>query len=293
MSAVQRSRGELPSHSYRPPRAGLTRWPEPIDETALSFSADLPDPLYATDDRDPARRADPDPVQTENGRPRSRASIESARHIVLRRLGPALKHDMVVNLQAISMLAEMMNARLEKSGANAADLQVNIAKLNRLARDAVTTCLRVSSWIDPGEDDTVTLHHGVQECVALMSGSLNFRGFTLINEVPQTEFEVCRGALRTLLAGSLLTLADTVPATGDLQIRSQVSSQETVVTISWVQTDGEAPKPPLDPAAPRVDWSELQALADAEGAELFRTGHQVTMRLPRAVPSSPLRMAPM
>ncbi|MBC5765150.1 hypothetical protein [Ramlibacter albus] len=254
----------------------------------------MPDPLYATSDTHgtAATAASPEAGAAPQPR-RSRACIEAARHVVLRRLAPALKHDMVVNLQAVSMMAEMLNARLEKGAGNNANLQANIAKLNRLARDAVATCLRVSSWIDPGEDDTVTLHTGVQECVQLMAGGLNFRGFLLVNEVPPTEFEVCRGAVRTLLAGSLIALADAVPSGGELQIRSQTSAQQAVLTLSFVPSSDDEQKPPLDPSAPRIDWNEMQALAAAEEVELFRTATQVTIRLPRAVPSSPLRMAPM
>src|SRR3954469_17635163 len=45
---------------------------------------------------------------------RPRTSAEAARYGVLRRLAPALKHDMVVNLQAVAMMAEVMGAKLEK-----------------------------------------------------------------------------------------------------------------------------------------------------------------------------------
>lgn len=292
MPAVQRNGGPVPSHSYRPPRADLTRWPESDDHTRLSFSTEVPDPLYAIDNPSVAPMRAPDPLPASTVR-RPRAQIESARHVVLRRLAPALKHDMVVNLQAVSMMAEMLNARLERTGPQAADLQASVAKLNRLARDAVVTCLRVSSWIEPGEDDTVVLQAGVLECVDLMSGSLNFRGFRLLSEVPPTEFEVCRGALRTLLAGSLITLADTAGSPAELQVRSQVSAHQAVVTISCVPEGADAPKPLVDPTGPRIEWNDLVALAEAESGELLRTGDQVTIRLPRAVPASPLRMAPM
>jgi hypothetical protein len=282
---------ELPSFSYRPLRASLTRWPEPGHDTALNFRADLPDPLYAANDLDAAQAA-PTPVPPPEAQPRRRASVEAARHTVLRRLAPALKHDMVVNLQAVSMMAEMLGARLERGGPESADLQANIAKLNRLAREAVTTCLKVSSWIDPGEDDTVALHEGVQECVSLMAGGLNFRGFALVSEVPTSEFEVSRGGLRTLLAASLITLADTAPAAGELQVRAELSGTHALLTVTCVPEGDEAQRPPVDPAAPRIDWNDVQALAASEQVELFRTGNQVTMRLPRAVASSPLRMAP-
>jgi hypothetical protein len=43
---------------------------------------------------------------------------------------------------------------------------------------------------------------------------------------------------------------------------------------------------------PVVDWAEVQALAAAEDAELVRRSGTVQMRLPRAVVTSPLQMAP-
>src|SRR5436190_16770491 len=106
------------------------------------------------------------------------AGAEAARYGLLRRLGPVLKHDMVVNLQAISMMAEVLNARLERgTGTPApADLQANIAKINRLARDAVAGCLKVAAWIEPGEDQGVRLREGVDECLALLASNFTFRG---------------------------------------------------------------------------------------------------------------------
>jgi len=81
---------------------------------------------------------------------RSRAGAEAARYGVLRRLAPALKHDMVVNLQAISMMAEVLNAKLERGSPAPAEFHASIAKLNRLAREAVANCLKVASWLEPG-----------------------------------------------------------------------------------------------------------------------------------------------
>ena len=284
---------ELPSYSYRPARVSLTRWAEGDDQTGRNFSADLSDPLFATNDRDAAAKSAAANSPAADAQPRrARASVEAARHTVLRRLAPALKHDMVVNLQAVSMMAEMLGARLERGTPDEADLQGNIAKLNRLAREAVGTCLKVSTWIDPGEDDTTPLHEGVEDCVALMAGGLNFRGFSLDNQVAESSFEVSRGAVRTLLAASLITLADTVQGVGDLQIRAEISANHAVLTATWVADGDDAQRAPIDPSMPRVEWTDVQALAAAESVELFRTGTQITMRLPRAVASSPLRMAP-
>src|SRR3954454_12994332 len=84
---------------------------------------------------------------------RSRAGAEAARYGVLRRLAPSLKHDMVVNLQAVAMMAEVLNARLERGSPSPSEFQASISKLNRLARDAVMNCLKVAAWIQPVEDE--------------------------------------------------------------------------------------------------------------------------------------------
>ena len=143
---------------------------------------------------------------TASRRPRSGA--EAARYGVLRRLAPALRHDMVVNLQAVAMMAEVVNARLERGLSDPNEFQKSVSKINRLAREAVMTCLNVAAWIEPGEDEGIRLRDGVQECVALLAGNSNFRGFSLSNAVAAVDFEVSREALRNLLSAALITLTD-------------------------------------------------------------------------------------
>src|SRR4051812_49615183 len=75
---------------------------------------------------------------------RPRTNAEAARYSVLRRLAPALKHDMVVHLQAVAMMAEVLTARIEKGSPSVAELEGSISKMNRLARDAVMKIGRAS-----------------------------------------------------------------------------------------------------------------------------------------------------
>src|SRR3569623_1108776 len=123
------------------------------------------------------------------GAKRSRAGAEAARYGVLRRLGPALKHDMVVNLQAIAMMAEVMNARLDRGSPDPAEFHSSVAKLNRLAREAVANCLKVAAWIEPGEDEGVKLCDGIAECVALLASNFNFRGFSVDAQCADTTIQ--------------------------------------------------------------------------------------------------------
>jgi hypothetical protein len=232
-----------------------------------------------------------------NGR-RSRTPAEAARYGVLRRLAPALKHDMVVNLQAVAMMAEVLSARLEKGTPSPTDFEASVSKMNRLARDAVMTCLKVATWISPSEDESVRLRDGVDECVGLLRSSFNFRGFSLANEVPDSEFEVSRVALRHLAAASLLSLADAAPEPSHLTATAEISPGFAVLTIRCTarpqDEDGLAPDAiAAEPNYRALDWSDVQALAIAEGIELFRTQDQIVMRVPRMVATTPLQIAPL
>ena len=64
---------------------------------------------------------------------------------------------MVVHLQSLGMVAEALSARLDRGTLGAEDLHGMVSKLNRLSRQAVTTCVEVSTWMQPAEDDAVSL----------------------------------------------------------------------------------------------------------------------------------------
>lgn len=222
--------------------------------------------------------------------------VQSARHTVLRRVAPALRHDMVVHLQAVSMLSETLKARIGRGAASPDDLQADLSKLNRLARDAVASCLQVTSWIDAAGDESVALRQGVQECIALLAPGLNFRGFTLSQHVADDSIEVSRNGLRHLLAASLLALADAAPRPCEFVVEGGVDDGHAALRLQARPREQrpQAALPAASEAGPRppVDWAEVQALAVAEGAELTRTGEMVHLRMPRAVVMSALQMAP-
>ena len=221
-----------------------------------------------------------------------RSAAEAARYSVLRRLAPALKHDMVVNLQAVAMMAEVLNARLERGLTNPNEFQKSVSKINRLAREAVMTCLDVAAWIEPGEDAGIRLREGVDECVGLLAGNFNFRGFSISNEVPEVEFEVSREALRNLLSASLITLTDASSTPAEVKISAEVSAGFAVLTVRCEARESDPDALPFAVSYRELDWSDVQALAVAESVELFRTNDQIVMRIPRAVATTPLQIVP-
>lgn len=224
---------------------------------------------------------------------RLRSLARAAQHDILRRLTPPLRHDMVVHLQSLGMMAEALSARMERGGVDPDDLQGSVSKLNRLSRQAVARCLEVCTWMEPAEDDSSVLRDAVAEIVRLLSTSLNFRGFDLRMEQADGDFEVSRTAVRFLLAASILTLADAAPAPGDLVVRTESSASHGVVAVEYQPQPAEGSFTQLhDSGEAPLAWPEVQALAAQHDVELLRNGQAIILRLPRAVVTTPLKMVP-
>lgn len=223
---------------------------------------------------------------------RLRSLARAAQQDILRRLTPPLRHDMVVHLQSLGMMAEALGARMERGSVDSDDLQGSVSKLNRLSRQAVARCLEVCTWMEAGEDDTATLREGVSEVVRLLSTGLNFRGFELRMELGEGEFEVSRSAARFLVAAAILTLADSAAAPGEITLRTELSSSHGVVAIEY-QAQSEGTFTQLhEPGEAPLAWAEVQALAQQHDVELIRNRQAIVLRLPRAVVTTPLKMVP-
>lgn len=232
------------------------------------------------------------PVGLDASPQRQRSLARAAQHDILRRLTPPLRHDMVVHLQSLGMMAEALNARVERGAVDPDDLAGAVSKLNRLSRQAVARCLEVCTWMEPAEDDTIALRDGATEVVRLLSTSLNFRGFDLRTELGDGEFDVSRSALRFLLAAAILALTDAAPAPGEVSVRIEQSSTHGVVAVEYQpQPEGNFTQLHESGESP-LSWVEVQALAVQHDVELLRNGQAIILRLPRAVVTTPLKMVP-
>ena len=245
----------------------------------------IEDPVTPSPGATPAAALDASPQ-------RLRSLARAAQHDILRRLAPPLRHDMVVHLQSLGMMAEALSARMDRGTVSHEDLQSSVSKLNRLSRQAVARCLEVSSWLEPAEDDTIALHEGVSEVVRLLATGLNFRGFELRTEMADGSLAVTRSAVRFLLAAAILSLADAAPGPGEIAVRAETSSSHGVVAVEY-QPQPEGSFTQLhEPGDAPLAWPEVQALAVQHSVELLRKGQAVILRLPRAVVTTPLKMVP-
>ncbi|RYY93718.1 MAG: hypothetical protein EOO24_26215 [Comamonadaceae bacterium] len=225
--------------------------------------------------------------------PRAASALaRAARHDILRRLAPPLRHDMVVHLQSVGLLAETLTARLDRGLTAPHDLQAALSKLNRLSRQAVTNCLQVAGWMAHADDDTIALRDAVQECARLLATSLDFRGLALRVEAGDALIDVARPAARFLLAAAVITLADDADAPGDLVVRAHATSTHGVATIDYVRQPDPGFGALHEPVDAPLDWTEVQALAAEHGVQVQREPQSIVLRLPRVQVTSPLKMVP-
>jgi hypothetical protein len=204
--------------------------------------------------------------------------VEAARYALLRRLAFAMRHHMVVHLQPIGMITEVMERRLRMPDPDLTQVHESMAKINGFSRAAVQSCLDVVTWLAPEAGVTVALDAGVQEAVAMLRSNFNFRGFTLKDEVGAAPLEVSRTALRNVLPATLVALTDHASSPADVVVTASVEAGRAVLSVTLKPTDG-AEGFAGDPPYRLLEWQEVEALAQAEGAGLEREGLQARITL--------------
>ena len=100
---------------------------------------------------------------------------EAARYALLRRLAPAIRHDMAGALQPISMVAVLLEKRLQKPTPDLVTIGKNAHDISVLAREASVACMHLISWLAPRQDVPMVIHEGVKEAIALVATSCRFR----------------------------------------------------------------------------------------------------------------------
>lgn len=218
------------------------------------------------------------------GRPGSQApvaeqQIEAARYAVLRRLSPSLRHHMVRHLQPIGLIYGVMDHKLSRGEPDIQALRANADKINEFAKAALAQCIDIGTWLAPDAHARVALEDGVMECVGLLATTLHFRGFRLVNEIENLSCPVRLGALRMILIAALFEATDALDEPASLTL-SASADQEAVTLVLQVAPRHEGRVEAYDDGYRKLTWSDVQALAGAEGVNLSRQDGRVTMRFP-------------
>ncbi|HEY1228934.1 MAG TPA: hypothetical protein VGF26_16615 [Ramlibacter sp.] len=208
---------------------------------------------------------------------------DAARYALLRRLAPAMRHHLVVNLQPIAMVNEVMDRKLRAPQPDLAQVQAGAHKIHGFARAALHSCLDVVNWLAPDEPAAIGVEDGVRECAALLATSLAFAGCTLRTDVQPCDGQVHRSSVRHVLTAALLQLTDMRPAPAELVVSAVARAQGLQVTLSASASPGQGAEAIL-PAYRPLTWDDVQALADAEGVALAREPHGLRLTFPWILP---------
>ena len=203
---------------------------------------------------------------------------EAARYTLLRRLAPSMRHHLVVNLQPIGMIYEVMDRRLKAPHPDLREVHESAHKIDGFAKAALHSCLDVVTWLAPDEDVPSTAEAGVRECLGLVATSLTFRGYNLRSEVGELAGEVRRSAMRSVVTAALIHATDHTLAPADLTLSARATDPALVLTLTVRPTQGE-PSFVAEPAYRRLEWSDVEALAAAEGVTVSRESRPLALQL--------------
>lgn len=215
--------------------------------------------LHALEALPPAGMADDDAVSIAQ---------EAARYAVLRRMGSAIRHQIAGSLQPVSMIASLVERRVQAQAPNLEALRRNCSEMNTLARSASSECVALMGWLAPHEGEQVALNEGVADCLHLLTTELSFRGFTVLDTTQALDARVARLGLRTLVPACLMALTDA--AAMPAQVRIEAGVDGAVVNLSMslqAMPDAEGPAQRAKAYRP-LTWADVKALAQAEGVRL-------------------------
>lgn len=216
--------------------------------------------------------------------------VEAARHALLRRLAPALRHDAVASLQPIALAGGVLERRLQQAPPDLKAVQGAAQQLIDCSRHAVQSSLDLIAWLGLDAAQEAPLSHAVDHAVGLLQGALGFRGIALRVQPPIDTAPVAGVRLRYLLPACLLLLADGASAPAEILIRSPRASDPGApdpappqLLLSLVATpDATGAHLHADAAAYRpLREDEVRALAAAENVALDWSGDTLTLTIAR------------
>jgi hypothetical protein len=186
-----------------------------------------------------------------------------------------------VNLQPIGMIYEVLDRRLRVPQPDLASIHDSAQKINGFAKAALASSLDVVTWLSPEPQATTGVTEGVRECVGLLATSLGFRGYAIHNEIGALAGEVSRAAMRNVLTAAMIHATDRNPPPADLVLRASAEPGGLRLELSLRASDGSQGF--ANEAGYReLEWSDVQALADAEAVRIEGDGQGMRLVIPWA-----------
>lgn len=219
---------------------------------------------------------------------------EASRYALLRRLAPAMRHQMAGALQPATLMAALIEKRLKAAAPDLPAVAKTSSDLRQFATAATRSSLDLMGWIAPDPEARVLLDKGVQEGLHLVATELSFRGFKCASQTQGMGLEVALSPMRGVFAAALLALTDAAAKPANVVVTAQPEGHDVVVTVTLMPFDtaGTAATASEIATAPdeefqlsiaayrKIDWSDVEAMAAADGLAFQHGPTTVRLRLP-------------
>ena len=205
---------------------------------------------------------------------------ESARYALMRRLLPAIRHNIAGSLQPVGMMAAMLERRLQGAAPDLVQLGKSSQALNTLSREAVATSLNLMNWLAPKDNDEVAANGAIDEALSMVQTELSFRGFCVINQTADMLTRLRRGIFRSVFIASLIALTDRAESAANVVISGESAGGQTRLNI-LLEPGGRTDMEQMGTHAQAyrsMGWDDVRALANAEGVALSHDAHCVQLR---------------
>ncbi len=215
---------------------------------------------------------------------------EAPRYALLRRLAPAIRHQMAGSFQPVSMMAAIIEKRLLAASPDLPALAKTSNEVRVMATAATRSNLDLMGWIAPDPEAHVPLDKGIDDALHLVATELSFRGFKCTNQTQGVVDEVALTHVRGVFVAAVLALTDAAAAPATVRLTARREGNHMVVTIALTDRETAAETAPdeefqLSLAAYRkIDWSDVQAIATADGVSVQNTPTQAILRVRVAAP---------
>lgn len=216
----------------------------------------------------------PEPLSSDVAEHDDTAMIaaEAARYAVLRRMGSAIRHQIAGALQPVTMVASLVERRLQAPTPNMDALRRNGSEMTTLARSASSDCVALMGWVAPHAGELVPVGKGIEECVHLLATELSFRGFSVVDGAHGVSASVARSNVRTMVPACLMALTDASAVPAQLRIAAQADGGAVRVSMTLTPSTEAGASVQRAKAYRPLAWSDVHALAQAEGVRLVQTG---------------------
>lgn len=203
---------------------------------------------------------------------------EAAGYALLRRLAPMLSHNMAGLLQPLSMVATVLEKRLQNPNPDFATLISKSSHLKSLTREASNACMSLMTWLAPNPNERVGLAAGITDASELVMTELSFKGFSIVNKVGDLHAELPYSLIRMVYIAALLALTDATTAPADVILEAELVDSGVILTISLQPAQRERVLGRLA-SYRNIEWYDVQALADIHSVTLTHTSECVKLEV--------------